>query len=223
MNPFIWAIASAKQRGIVRTTRIAGSVVTDLLFDWKYGTDTVRWVDKAALDATSDNRWHAVSYQATKARPFLSLLRQLDLPTSSVFVDIGCGKGRVVLIASQYGFRKVVGIDFSSRLCAVARNNVELFSKKTNLLSPIEVVDMDVAGYQFRADECVLYMFNPFDSLVMTQVVENIRQSLEHNPRRMWVIYNTPTQHDVLMSAGLFKSVSAYEISGNEFRVYTNC
>src|SRR5712671_2464922 len=94
--PLAWAHTSLKQKGLVRTSKIAGSVAQDLLFDLKYGTDTMRWVGVEALDTDSKNRSHAVQYQATKAQPFLTLLRQLDLPLTSVFVDFGSGKGRVL-------------------------------------------------------------------------------------------------------------------------------
>jgi hypothetical protein len=57
---------------------------------------------------------------------------------------------------------------------------------------------------------------------MLAKVVDNIRRSLEENPRNAWLIYNTPLHHEVIKSAGLFRSDSFYEIGGNHFRVYTN-
>jgi len=194
----------------------------DLAFDWRYGTDTRRWVDEQELEANSKNQAHSSPYRATKARPLLRLLRQLVLPRDSVFVDIGAGKGRVLLIASHFGFKKVVGIEFSAKLCGIARHNIEIFARRTTLRSPIEVVEIDATSYRFRPEESVLFMYNPFDSRVMAEIVRNIRESLKAHPRKIWLIYNTPQEHAVINAAGLFRTESLYEISGSRFRVYTN-
>jgi SAM-dependent methyltransferase len=222
MNPLKWARQSIRTKGSFQTLKIAANVVMDLHFDWRYGTDTLRWVGTAALEANTANQSHSAPYRATKVRPLLSLLRRLDLPRDSWFVDIGSGKGRVLLIASQYGFRKVVGIEFSKTLCAMARENVDIFCGKVPRTSPIEVVEADATTYQFHTDERVLFMYNPFDAHIMSHLVENIRKSLDESPRRIWVIYNTPQHHDVLKNAGFFKSDEFYEIGGNHFRVYSN-
>ena len=222
MNALGWAVRSTREKGVVQTIKIACNVAMDLRFDWKYGTDTMRWVERNALDTQSDNRSHSAPYRATKVGPLLQLLNRLDLPRDSTFLDIGSGKGRVLLIASQYGFRKVVGIEFSGELCAIARRNVELFCRKGNPRSAIEVIEADAVKHHFQADDRVFFMYNPFDGFILAQVLENLRSSLEENPRRIWLIYNTPRFHDVIKSAGLFQSDSFYQIGGNHFRVYTH-
>lgn len=220
VRPFRWAIASIQHKGLIETVKIATSVSIDLLFDWRYGTDTIRWVERAAIDTSSENKPRSTPYQATKARPLLRLLEALVLPRDSVFVDIGSGKGRVLLIASGYGFRKVVGIEFSGTLCNIARKNVEVFGKSAQLRSPIEVVEADATQYRFRPEERVFYMYNPFDASVMAQVIENLRGSLKTNPRKVWLIYNTPVHHEVVHQSGLFKTDSYVENAGNRFRIY---
>lgn len=222
MNGLGWALQSTREKGIVNTIKIACNVVMDLRFDWKYGTDTMRWVDRNALDTRSDNKSHSAPYRATKVGPLLQLLNRLHLPRDSTFLDIGAGKGRVLLIASQYGFRKVVGIEFSGELCAIARRNVELFFRKAKPLSSIEVIETDAAKYRFQAEDRVFFMYNPFDAFIVAKVLDNLRSSLEENPRRIWLIYNTPKNHDVIKGSALFQSDSFYEIGGNRFRVYTN-
>jgi predicted RNA methylase len=153
----------------------------------------------------------------------LELLNRLHLPRDSNFVDIGSGKGRVLLIASQYGFRKVVGIEFSRELCNIARRNVEVFSRKVKPSSSIEVIETDATEYHFHPEDRVLFMYNPFDAFILAKVLDRIRSSLEENPRPIWLIYNTPipVKHNVIKSAALFQSDSFYEIGGNRFRVYT--
>src|SRR5437870_12063396 len=121
MNAITWALNSVRGRGVVQTMKVAASVVADLSFDWHHGTSTIRWVDAEDFGAVGHNLLYSEHYRATKARPFWKLLRSLDLPRSRGFLDLGAGKGRVLLIAAEYGFRKIVGVEFSPRLCEYAR------------------------------------------------------------------------------------------------------
>jgi len=221
MNPFVWARDSIRGRGLLRTSQIVGSTVADLLFDLRYGTDTRGWVDAQELDTDSENKAHAVHYQATKARPFLKLLHSLGLPKDSVFVDFGSGKGRVLLLAALYGFKRVVGVEFSPQLCELARRNIATFSKGTPLRSPIEIVEADATRFEIGADMNVFYFYNPFDPPVLSKVLDNVRRSVESAPRKLWLIYNTPRHHELIHQSGLFRDCSCHEIGGTEFRVYT--
>ena len=221
-QPVRWALASAREKGLATTVKIAGTVLVDLLFDWRYGTDTMGWVERDALDTASANKVHSASYSATKARPLVRLMRSLPLPQDGTFVDIGSGKGRVLLIASQFGFRKVVGIEFSEHLARLARTNVETFATKRPLRSPVEIVEADATSYAFGADERVFYLFNPFGAVVLEQVLRNLGRSLGAHPRTIWLIYNTPLHDDVVRASSLFRHGAYYEIAGNRFRVYTN-
>ena len=194
----------------------------DMMFDWRHRTDTMRWIERDALGVQSENLLHSHQYKATKTRPLLKLLRKLELPKDSNFVDIGAGKGRVLFIASQYGFRKVIGIEFSSALCELTRKNIESFVPKKLLISPIEVVEADAARYCFEPADRVFFMFNPFDACLLAQVLGNIRSSLSAHPRQAWLIYNDPQHDAVIREAGIFGPGEAHIVGGTHFRVYSN-
>ena len=87
-----WAAQSIKKRGLGKTIKGAASVIVDLSFDLKYGTDTIRWVYLKNLKIDSENKAHGALYQATKARPLCKLLRNLNRPRNSVFIDLGSGE-----------------------------------------------------------------------------------------------------------------------------------
>ena len=105
---------------------------------------------------------------------------------------------------------------------AIARKNVETFSRKTKRQWPIEVIMADATSYDFRNEDRVFFMFNPFDAVILGQVVNNIRRSLQSDPRPIWLIYNTPIYHDVIARSGLFIRDEFYEIGCSHFRVYSN-
>lgn len=69
MNPLRWARESIQRRGLLQTAKVTVSMLCDLRFDFRYGTDTVRWVDMGRLAIDSQNKARAVQYQATKLRP----------------------------------------------------------------------------------------------------------------------------------------------------------
>jgi SAM-dependent methyltransferase len=221
MKALRWAVDTMRQRGALQAWRIARSTATDLLFDLRYGTDTMRWVEAPAITTASEQKRHAGRYQATKERPLLQLLDRLELPKECTFVDIGSGKGRVLLIASQRGFRCVRGIEFSGDLCRLARRNVDIFSGRRQH-APIDVIEADATRYQFRADECVFFMYNPFDGRTLAKVLDSLRRSFDAAPRQVRLIYNVPDHHDIVVGSGLFDAHERHDIDGNLFIVYRN-
>ena len=179
MSALSWAIQSVRERGLVPTMKVAASAVADLSFDWRHGTNTMRWVEVSDLGAAGANRRYSVRYQATKARPLWTLLNSLDLPRNGGFVDFGSGKGRVLLMAALYGFSTICGIEFSPDLCECSRRNVEIFKRRSGVTTRIEVLLLDAALYSIQPDQAVFFMYNPFGDAVMTQVLVNLRKSFE--------------------------------------------
>jgi SAM-dependent methyltransferase len=174
-------------RGAVQT---AMAVIEDQAFDWRYGVDTSGMIHLKDLAIDSRHVEHGVDYVPTRARYFRAVLRALRLPHDSVFVDLGSGKGRILLLAAQSGrFKKVVGVEFSADLCRAAERNIRLFQRHRASNVKFEVVHGDAADYDVQPDQNVFFMFNPFDQVVMRQVVEQIGHSLEEKPRQIWLIY----------------------------------
>ena len=217
-----WTTRSIRHRGFLTTFKVALSTVEDSFFDRRFGTETRHPVNSDQLEASLANRAHAVRYKATKARPFLKLLRRSRFPDGSTFVDVGSGKGRVLLLAAQHQFKRVVGIEFSPSLCDQARKNIAIFRTKVRTLAPIDLFEGDVTRYALRGDENVFFLYNPFDAVILGQFTENIRRSVATHPRQIWLIYSVPVHAHVFDASGLFTRCEAFNFRGNEFRVYTN-
>ena len=221
-NPFRWLAQTVKDKGPRRVLKLTWHAALDATWDFRHGTETLTRIPPQNLDTDSRNKDQATTYGATRARPFRQLLNKLNLSRAGGFVDLGCGKGRVLLIAAQYGFRKVVGVDFSESLCRIARNNVAVFSRRRRLESAISIVHSDVIHYAINSDETTFFLYDPFSAKVLTQVLNNIRQSLISNPREIWVIYNSPAYHELMEGCGLFTEIRHFEFGGSEFCVYGN-
>lgn len=221
-NPFGWFSQSVRRFGLGQTVTIVWSVLVDACFDLRYGTDTFRRIPGNQIATDSENARHSANYGATKAMPFLRLVRGLRLPVDAVFVDLGSGKGRVLMLASKYGFRKIIGIEFSKALCEIARCNLEKFLRKSPSSSAIQVVESDVTRYAFADDETVFFMFDPFNAPVLEQVLRNLAESLKRRPRKIWLLYDSPREREVVERSGVFSHRQLRVVLGVEFMVFSN-
>ena len=206
--------------GVRGTIQVLAGTVADLGFDLRYGTDTKRRVDLADMDIRGPSAELAVHYEATRPREFHKLMSRLGLPPGGVFVDIGSGKGRVLLMASDYGFHRVLGVELSAALCEIARSNVLTYRRRRPLSAPTEVLTSDALEYGFRDDETVLFLYNPFDASIVDAVADRIRESIRRRPRQVWIIYHHPVFADVLEDKGFSSSTINHGFM--VFRVYTN-
>lgn len=84
------------------------------------------------------------------------------------FIDVGCGKGRPLIIAHQYNFAELIGVDYSPKLCGIARANLQ------QLNIPARVVCQDAAQYQFPDRDVFVFFYHPFGSMVLHKVLENL-------------------------------------------------
>lgn len=222
MNPLKWIVTNATQRGLSRTLTVGLSYAEDYLFDWRHGTDTIRRVDVGTLDFEASNKAQAKTYGATKAKPFLRLMRLLDLPRHATFVDIGSGKGRVLMLASQAGFQRIVGIDFSPQLCEIAHRNLAAFRKRTPVGAEIQILQMDATHYEFGADQQIFFMFDPFLPDIVSQVIRNLGRSIERHPRKCWLIYLAPKYHAAIAETKVFPTLRQFTLCGADYNVYSN-
>ena len=145
-------------------------------FDETFGVDTSTEVPLWKLCISSRHVNAGSNYQTIGAEHIERLL--LMLPCRLPLIDLGCGKGRVLIIAHRLGFRPVTGVEFSPDLVAIARRNLQICG------IPGQVLCQDAADVDFQKD-CVIFMYNPFDSAVMTHVAQKIRESAAH----IYVVY----------------------------------
>jgi len=108
------------------------------------------------------------------------------------FLDIGCGKGRALCVASNYGYKKNTGIDFSKKLCDAAIENTKIFKNKKRPDATFEIINIDAVDYIIPADVDCIFMFNPFNELVMKRVVENIVKNISQYKRELYIVYANP-------------------------------
>ena len=111
-------------------------------------------------------------------------------------LDIGCGKGFVLLFFSRLCFDTVSGIEYDKRLCRLARTNLNRIPQTVN------VYQEDAAVFSMYQDYDTFYMYNPFDEKILEKCIDKILLSLDKRPRNLTVFYCNPLYGDVLRKRG---------------------
>lgn len=113
------------------------------------------------------------------------------------FIDIGAGKGRALLLASECGFQRIIGVEILPELIEVARENVREFERRGGH-SKIELVCEDAREFVFPAEPAVVFLFNPLPPAALRTLVLNLEQSLLQHPRPVYVAYANPIFEPVI-------------------------
>ncbi len=170
------------------------------------GADELKKLEKRGIDIDHSTIYMPVSYDVLE-----EILNQLTNPHDAMhkpinhFLDIGCGKGRALCVAAHKGFNKLTGIDFSKEFCKAAEENLIITQQQFPALQ-YKVINNDAFYFEIPADVDCIFMFNPFDDVIMSGVAENILESFEINPRPITLIYVNPLYKEELLAVG-FKQI----------------
>ncbi len=215
---------SLRKRGIKTTFFKVYILIADYWFDIKYGTDTTRFLLLTDLTVTGGNKERGGKYQPTRIVPLRGFLTRIKpvIPLDSVLLDLGCGKGRVLMIASEFDFREARGIEFAHELCNIARSNCAAYKRAKGTRTNFEIIESDVVDYVIKSHENVFFLFNPFDEVVLSRTLANIVRSLEVAPRKVLIIFYNPRFNHVIEQQRCFSRVFDQYFWGYHFVVYSN-
>ncbi|MFA6062363.1 MAG: class I SAM-dependent methyltransferase [Gallionella sp.] len=145
-----------------------------------------------------------------------SILQDLSINSSDSILDIGCGKGNAMRGMYNFPFLRIDGIELSEKIAKLARHNFQRLRVLRTSIFNISATDFD--GY---SNYNIFYLYNPFTSLIMGKVMENINQS-NVSDRELLIIYNNPVCHAQIEMAGFTKILQYPDEWGNGIYVYTN-
>jgi SAM-dependent methyltransferase len=184
------------------TDRLIRRVVGRLLFGYGYEETG----DPVALERLGLEHPDRVPYSASPWWVLRWLLPQSEVRPSDVFVEFGCGKGRVVLEAARrYPFRRVVGVEISPDLSDAARRLVARGRRMR--CRDVRIETADATEFSVPDDMTHAYFYNPFSGATFVHVCANIIASLDRAPRSVRVIYVNPVEHATLVATGRFRLV----------------
>jgi len=182
------------QKRLVREIGKRYNNVEALIYDLRHGVETRGKASMSDMGFEGDLAEHGTGFQSVNARHLRKMLRTMQFPKSATFIDVGSGKGKVLFLARDYGFARVVGVELASELGEVARRNRQHLGAK---YAQIEIVDQNALEYPFTG-ESVINLFNPFDSHFLEQFLDHLEESLTDNPRPAWLLYGNPMYREVV-------------------------
>jgi SAM-dependent methyltransferase len=163
-------------------------------FDHVNGTDTSGVVELPTIRAETDHPAvaHAVVYAGSQPSVIRAALNALPPLSNATFIDLGCGKGRPLLVAAERPFREVVGVDLSPELVGIARSNAALMQARHAGRAPIRVVVGDAASHPLPPGDLVLFFYHPFGAPIFTEILAAVERALAAERRAVYVIYCNP-------------------------------
>ncbi|MEQ1799235.1 MAG: class I SAM-dependent methyltransferase [Lacibacter sp.] len=168
----------------------------------KYRINTTSFNNLSRFTIKGDQLAHATEYMPVSYFTIEQLFSHLpEKAKTETFLDIGCGKGRAMCIAAHYGFNNVSGIDFAKEMIDAAAKNLagikELFPHLQYELSWADITTLEIGK-----EVSTVFLFNPFDEILMKSVIQKIKTSLKNYPRAFHVMYASPRHEDLFFAAG---------------------
>lgn len=181
----------------------------DRRFDRRFAVDTAGVL--ILPESHSDPRFNG--YSPTPHFLFSRLMREVNIDYSGfTFIDFGCGKGKALLLAAKFPFRRIIGVELSSELIGIANDNLRTYRGK-RCCKIIELVHGDARDFKFPEEPSIYYFWDPFEAELMQTVVQNLRDSLMAAPREIFIFYFVPVHQHLLRESGfltLVKQASWY-------------
>jgi SAM-dependent methyltransferase len=184
----------------------------DVDYDWDFRVDTtsatVGWRDRLL------GMFHS-PYQPTEPALFREMLASLTEASPKIdfreftFIDVGSGKGRALLMAADYPFRRVLGIELLPELHRVAKENIGRYKSDSQQCFAIESVCADASDFVFPPEPLVLYLFNPLPESGLAKMISNLEHSLAEHPRPVFVVYHNPLLESVVTRNAIFQRIGA--------------
>lgn len=189
--------AIIRERGVVRATGFGALTLLHRVhdqFDWRFdqnhGVSTCGFIGLDEVDIDSKNKIHGEPYGPSHMLPTKRSIGQLPIDYRDfVFIDFGSGKGKALLIASTFSFKRVIGIEYCKEIHDIAVKNIQIFPPNIVKTKRTISTHEDAANFEIPNENCVFYFYNPFSSEILSQVISRISKSYAENPRKMYIIY----------------------------------
>ncbi len=193
------AVKSAARLSLVRRGLIAyhdrrltaGDWARPHPFDREHGIETSGCVPGYLIQADVSN------YSGSQPSIVRRALEQIPGPERYALVDLGCGKGRVLAVASELPFRRVVGVELSPILAKAARRNATVLARRYPARTRIEVAVADAATFRLPDGPVVVFLFNPFGEETTRRLVAHVEADLAREDRDLYLVAYNPAWGEV--------------------------
>ncbi len=169
-------------------------------FDLEHGVQTSGLIPGRFLKTGHTHDRHSTAYFGVAPSVFQALLKrwQRTRPCAPLdqftFVDIGAGMGRAMLLASEYPFRKTIGVELNPILVDIARRNLAVWRASGRIKSPAQLICADAVSARIPRGPCLMFFFNPFGESVMRRLVARLATAFANRPGQLDLLYGNNEQ-----------------------------
>lgn len=207
-----------RKQGFIETFGMIIIALLDLVEDKVKGIKAHEFVDTKAVMKGHDSAPYANFYQPVRSIPFRLLLKKLNIIPVGSFVDIGAGTGKAMLLAYDYGFKKVRGIELVDELVDLAEENRTLrgLTKES-----FEAVAGDALNFNFKEDDQIYFFNDPFSDEVFSEFLQSLMKFSQERGNKPFIIYKNNSRRQIssfnnLAEFGDYKNIN---IMGNNFEI----
>jgi predicted RNA methylase len=215
-------VRSVGERGFVSSTRRIVKALRDrrmhelnLRFDRRFNVRTEEKAIISKLTIVDGDKRSAENYAPMHVALFPSVMSVLpDDLSEFVFIDFGAGKGRVALLASDYNFKRIIGVEFARELHEAMLDNIREYRNSRQRCHDLVTSCQDARHFDIPNEKCVFFFFNPFKMQILQEVASKIAQSYFAAPRKMYILFYNPTSEnrvrEIFASLGFLKQRSLW-------------
>jgi hypothetical protein len=195
-------------RDLIRRVRWRAWRLFDRWNERRYGITTSGRIWPEELGLPSGDDYHGGLYIPSSWVILRHLFKTLAVTEDDVFVDYGSGKGRVLVVAAQQPFKRVIGVEMLEDHNRRARENLER-NRDRFRCHDVRVVTADATEWQVPDDLTIAYFYAPFPPQMFGQVLGQLFASLDRRPRPLRLVYYFMAHADreVLMATGRAKQL----------------
>ena len=188
--------ASLSERGLAGTGRyllqsfgwrLRGFL--DRSFDRRFGTETSGFVAVSDLDFESPSAREAIWYEPVPAGVLRSILRTIDVPCWPTFIDYGSGKGRALLVAAEFPYQRIIGVELSKQLSSAATRNIEVYRNPGQQCRTITSLHLDAGAFVPPPGPTLHFFYSPFKGEVMRRVLRRLRTAVDADPSPRLIVF----------------------------------
>jgi len=180
--------------------------ILNLFFDLNFGVET----RKRKIYNSTEFFDYMPSYKKTVTNALLYLKKNYQLKHYN-FLDIGCGKGKTMILASKYSFKQITGYEIDKDVFSVLKKNIN--QKK---FRNFKVYNKSIKISEIE-NNSVIYFYNPFNEELSKRLFDEI--SINTLLEDIILIYVNPIYSFELEKAG-WKLLSSSKVSTQKTEIW---
>jgi SAM-dependent methyltransferase len=140
--------------------------------------------------------------QPSIVRRALSLLGDVS---DRSFVDLGCGKGRVTAVATEFPFRTVIGVELSAALAVTARANAAIVARRFPDRPKVTITEANVVHCELPTGKAVFFNYHAFGAELVRQVRARFEDALASGAlQHIFFVYYNPVHAEAFDASPAF-------------------